>query len=400
LILGQVMLAVLPLPFFFIVRSITESNWAGMFAVILSAFGWYMPSHVVDWGKYPALMSLVMSLLVICLAYVSLRDRGVSHARKRTILYGVLGTSLLVTAFMHSRAILFLGTVAIAWIISIWWHGLPQLQKQFILFFLLIVVMLEIIFIQRYSVLTLVFDPYINKGILITSLVILLSVFAYKSFHQLTFTCFLTICLLLGSLFIPVADMIPGHTQLTLMDRPYVEMVLFMPLSLLGGLGLAGLERRIKNSYQRYVVFAGIGLILIHAIVNHEFYPWDCCVIVGNDDVAAMAWMENQLPVDARIGVASTELKVVAADIVEGYVGADAGIWVTPLIERPTFLLLVESEFDQPTMLDFLCEKKIEYLFVGELGQTFDIEKLDLRPAWYRPLLSMSGTRVYEVTGC
>ncbi len=58
LVFGQIILTVLPLPLFFIVRHVTQSDWAGMLAAILSAFGWYMPAHAVDWGKYPALMSL------------------------------------------------------------------------------------------------------------------------------------------------------------------------------------------------------------------------------------------------------------------------------------------------------------------------------------------------------
>ena len=394
LILGQVMLAVLPLPFFFIVSDVTRSNMAGIFAMTLSAFGWYMPAHAVDWGKYPALMSLGMILFVLYLA------KDLLHRQKRMMLYGILGFSVLVAAFVHSRSVIVLGIVGIAWMLSMWWRKLFQLQKRLIFFFLLVIVIIESVVIQRHGVLSLLFDPYLNKGLAATLLVVFLSALAYKSFPQLTFISVLAMSLLLGSLFIPVADVIPGHTQLTLLDRPYVEIVLFVPLSLLGGLGLASLEKRITSAFQRNAVLTGIGLILIYLLVNYEYYPSDCCVIVGNDDVAAIAWIENQLSVDARIGIASTELRVVAANVFEGDVGGDAGIWITPLIERRTVPLSYDSEFDQQEVLDLLCAKKIEYLFVGELGQTFDVERLGIRPTWYRPLLSISGTRVYEVVGC
>jgi hypothetical protein len=173
-----------------------------------------------------------------------------------------------------------------------------------------------------------------------------------------------------------------------------------MPLSLFGGLGFAGLDKTIKSSYQRVVVFIVIGLVSAQAFANYEFYPSKCCVLVGNDDVAAMAWMADQLPVQARIGIASTELKVVAEDVVEGDVGADAGIWVTPLTDRVTILLPYDLEFDQQIALDMICQRGVEYIFVGELGQPFDITRLNSRPVWYRPLLSMPKIGVYEVTGC
>jgi hypothetical protein len=43
---------------------------------------------------------------------------------------------------------------------------------------------------------------------------------------------------------------------------------------------------------------------------------------------------------------------------------------------------------------------EIGYLFVGEAGQPFDTDKIKEHPEWYRPLLSMPKTGVYEVTGC
>jgi len=43
---------------------------------------------------------------------------------------------------------------------------------------------------------------------------------------------------------------------------------------------------------------------------------------------------------------------------------------------------------------------KIGYLYVGEEGQPFDTKKINSRPEWYGPLLSMPKTGVYEVIGC
>jgi hypothetical protein len=359
-----------------------------------------MPSHAVDWGKYPALMSMGLIPLVLGSVYWFTQEKNGLRAGKRVFFLGLLGLGVLLTFVVHSRSLIVIGIVAIASMMSFWWGKLPELPKRLIFILLLAVLVLAAIFIQRQDILSLLFDPYLNKGILTTLLILFLSVFAYKAFPQLTFTIALTVELLLVSLFIPVRGLFPGRDYLTLMDRPYVEMILFMPLSLLGGLGLAGLEKRISISYQRVAVLAGIGLVLIFAVARYEFFPSTCCVIVGNDDAAAMAWVANQLPVDARIGIASTDLKVVAADVVEGQAGADAGIWITPLTGRATITIPYGFEFDKQEILDLLCTNRIGYLFVGQLGQNFDETRLNSRPEWYRPLLSMPRTRVYEVIGC
>ncbi|HEY5728697.1 MAG TPA: hypothetical protein VIS72_01505 [Anaerolineales bacterium] len=401
LILGQVILALIPLPLFFLVWHATKSEKAGWFTLALAAFGWYMPAHAVDWGKYPALMSLGMISFVLSLAYLLSRNKSGMSGLIHWVLYGLLGISSLLAVFTHSRTLIVFGIIFLAWVMVSWWGKFPQRQKSIAFIAVLVITLLEVIFIQRQSILALLFDPYLYKGILITALVLLLTVFAWMKYPRLTLICILTTTFLLGSIFIPVT-WIPGYRDLTLLDRPFVEMILFLPLSLLGGLGLAGFEEKSKGrfSWSGYVGLLAIGIVVTNVFFTYDFYPSDCCVIVGNNDVAAMGWMANQLPVDARIGIASTQLKVMPSESSEGDVGADAGIWITPLTSRATLLLPYDAGFDQQIALDALCQNEISHLFVGELGQTFDIARLNLRPAWYRPLLAMPGTRVYEVIGC
>ena len=218
----------------------------------------------------------------------------------------------------------------------------------------------------------------------------------------MVFACTLTMCLMFASLYVPLNGLIPGFDNLTLLDRPYIEMSLFLPLSLLGGVGLAGLEKTLVGSFLmgRYFSPLVIGIVIAYAFFTYNVYPSDCCVIVGNDDVVAMDWIANQLSADARIGISSTELIVIASNVSNGIMGADAGIWVMPLTGRITLPLPYQFEFDQRLEMRWLCELGIDYLFVGESGQPFDVKKIISRPGWYRPLLSMPKTRVYEVIGC
>lgn len=401
LILGQMILAVLPLAVFFPIKYETRSNMAGIFAVSLSAFGWYMPAHAMDWGKYPALMSVGLLPFVLSLAYLLPQNKNIVSPQKRWMLSLILGAGVFVSGILHSRSLVIIGIACLAWVISAWQKKLPQVQQILIFVLLIVVVVLEIVFIQSYDVLLLLLDPYIHQGVLVTALVLLLSIFAYKQYPQLTFACILAISLLMGGLFIPVLGLIPGHANLTLLDRPYVEMILFLPLAFLGGLGLAGLQKNIP--YPKlgiYVSLLACGIVLINALATYDLYPSDCCVLAGNDDLAAIDWMNAQLPADARIGISATALKVLASNSFEGYVGGDAGIWITPLINRATITLPYDSNFDEQATLDNLCQRNISHLYIGEMGQTFNDAQLNAQPAWYKVLLAMPRVKVYQVIGC
>jgi len=408
LILGQIILALIPLPVFFIIKHETRSNNAGLFGVLLAAFGWYMPAHVMDWGKYPALLSLLLIQFVLSSAYLFIQYKDTLSSRKYWGLIAILMAGILTAVFAHSRSLVIFGIVLIAWIAAIWWRRLPRMSQWLVFYVVVLGIISEYIFIQRQDVLTLVFDPYVNKGFVITPIVLFLFVFALKAHPQLTFTALLVIFLLLVSLFAPVT--VPGVGNLTLLDRPYVEMILYLPLSVIGGLGLAGLEQYLLRSQiklnisptilSKYVSILVIGLVVINALLQYEFYPSDCCKIVGADDLVAIDWMGKNLPPDSRVLISAVELRVLASDSFQGYVGGDAGIWITPLTDRHTIPILSHSDFGQQNTLNSLCELKASHLYVGETGQTFDDSQINIHPEWYKILLSMPKVKVYEVIGC
>jgi len=203
---------------------------------------------------------------------------------------------------------------------------------------------------------------------------------------------------------------IPGYFNLTLLDRPFVEMILYLPLSLLGGLGLAGLEKylqftqgRLGNfhfSWSKYASVLCIGLVLINALSQYELYPSVCCAIAGSDDLVAIDWMDKNLPAEARILVSTVDLIVLASGTAQGYLSGDAGAWITPLTDRVTIPRPYDSNFNQREVLDNLCKMDIQYIYVGEIGQTFNASQLMAHPDWYKSLLSMPKAGVYRIVGC
>jgi hypothetical protein len=320
----------------------------------------------------------------------------------------LLGLGILLTGFVHSRSLVIFGMVALAWIAAAGWHRLANPARVVSLCAVLFGIVWEIAVIRTKDVFQPLFDPYGNQGLFITAIVLFLSLFALRRFPRLVFASLLVILFLLGAIFIPVA--VPGYRNLTLLDRPFVEMILYLPLSYLGGAGLAGLEQSLKPLLARfqavrllsgaYVGILFLALLIANALAAYNLYPSDCCSLVGRDDLVAIDWMENNLPPDARILISSTEVWVLASDSFQGAVGGDAGTWITPLTGRATVLLPYHSDFSQQTTVDILCEMDVDYIYVGEMGANFDRRQIEPYPETYKTLLSMPEARVYQVMGC
>jgi len=402
LVLGQVLLAITPISLFFITKQGTRSNFAGIFTILLASFGWYMPAHAVEWGKYPALASLPLIQFAISIAYLMYKEKVQPTGNGRWM-YAILLLSVLVSVFFHSRSLVIFGIVFLVWIINMWRKKLSPIFQTILLFAFIGGIISQVIFIQNQDILKPLLDPYINDGIWITDIVLVLFFFANKYHSSLTFACTSGIFFLIGSIFIPINRLI-GYESLTLLDRPFVEMILYLPFSLLGGLGLAGLlqytRSNIRIPLEKVAAALLIGLVLVNAYINHDFYPSDCCVLVDLDDLTVIDWMDKNLPPNARILISTTELVLVSSDSSQGQVGGDAGIWILPLIHRRTFPITYTLNFDQIDTLDVLCKKRIDYIYVGGIGQSFDSEQIKSHTEWYKALLSMQKAGVYQVIGC
>ena len=410
LVLGQAILALLPFSMFFIIVHGTRSNSAGFFAVALAAFGWYMPAHAIDWGKYPALASLAFIPFVASLAYLALQNRSIFPNRKYMGLLALLGTALIVSILLHSRSLVVYLLLALAWLITLARSKFSKsLQLVFLALFLL-AALVGIYFIQSQGVFLPLIDAYGTKAILITASALVLSLFAYRSYPGLVFFCLVATSLFLASLFVYLGNLIPGYANTTLLDRPYVQMLLYLPLTLLAGFGLAGLQQFLQGRnikwQNRQLAWGNIAtvffilLVAVNALFKYDLYPAVCCVIVSQDDLTAIHWLDENLPKNALLLTSSTDLKVLPTDKYQGSAGGDAGTWITPLTGRPVALMPFNTDFSQPQTLDALCQQQVNYVYVGKTGWFFNDQQISAQPANYKILLDLPRAKVYQVTGC
>ncbi|MGB7875486.1 MAG: hypothetical protein WBL25_13970 [Anaerolineales bacterium] len=407
LVLGQVILAAIPIPLFFLIRGETKSNAAAFFGTLLAGFGWYMPGFAVNWGKYPALAGLLALEIVLSMAYfISLKKSN----RNQPLWIGLLILGIMVSTLFHTRTLIVIVISFISWLIS---GELGSLSKKFQYLSMGILLMGLLILgiqIKQEPLLTLTLEPYFKDGLWVTLTVVALSPFALAKFpRSVCFSILFTLSVFVA-LFVPIGNWLPGLENQTLLDRPFVEMLLYLPLSMLGGLGLGGLLQFLNdikgfseqiNQYVRIlaaVVFLGIASLT--PVRNYNFYPSDCCNFVKYDDTIALDWLEANLPADAYILIPATQMNVLPSGPSAGLTGTDAGIWIPALTGKAITYAQFEIDFHSESTLEMLCQLQIDYVYIGGTSQSFNVSQLLAKGNWYEAVLSLPDAQVYRLIGC
>ena len=365
LLFGQIVLAAIPFPVYFFVHRVTNSRKAALFGIALAAFGWFMPAHAVNWGKYPALLSLLLIQFTLGMAVIKNR--------------WTFALSLLASVLIHSRSVILLAVFGIAWMVS------QRIRDKRKMFLALAAAMLgmSLLLINRNQVLGPIFEPY---RVWVTLPIGLLAVSVSRSFPRLIFFSTLAMLGILAASFIPVS------TLYTLLDRPLVEMVLFLPLAFLGGLGVVRLPK--------FAVILLTVFILYYAVANYNFSPSDCCQLAGRDDAAVLDWMDRQLPADARIAIASADLSIDPISAPMQGTGTDAGIWVAPLTGHTVTALPYYTDFLSQEMHASLCSQQVTHIYIGTRPQSFKADFVKAAPTRYEVVFQLPNTQIVKVLGC
>jgi hypothetical protein len=403
LVLGQVILAAIPIPIFFILRHKPHNDIAAFFGTLLAGFGWYVPGFAVNWGKYPALAGLLAFEIVLSMAYFISQHK---FHRNQITWIGILFLGIVISTFFHSRTLVVIAFSFASWFIAGKIQTLPKIFQYVSLGTLLAGLVVLGILIQREPLLALALEPYLNDGLWITLIVVLLSPFALIKFPRgLYFSLLFMLCVFVA-LFIPIGNLVPGFENQTLLDRPFVEMLLYLPLSILGGLGLAGLMQSVPGiqvfpeQARAYAAILVVGLTGLIALARYNFYPSDCCNFVKYDDTVAFDWLDKNLPTDAHILIASTSMNVLPSGPSASPTGTDAGIWIPALTGRETTFAPFDIDFSATGTLNQLCQMQIDYIYVGGTTQRFNTAQLQAKAAWYKEILFLPNAQLYQLTGC
>lgn len=394
LISGQVLLATLPIALYLLAFRLTGSRIAGLLAVTFGAVGWSMPAHAVNWGKYPALFGLPAMLGAVSLAWEATRP-DMTRSARRVWLIGAASCAL-ASVLSHTRLGVVLIMASAAWVLSGTWHALAPRQRAAWAGLLLLCASALLGFITRDPIYRLLLEPFAGSGILATALVVLLLPWAYRHNPRGTFALVLIVTLLLAGLFVPG----PAGGML---DRPLVQVLLPLPLSLLGAVGAAGLLQ--VRPGPASLLRDPAGVLLSAAVVGNALLTQGpgasgCCSLVSPQDLVALDWMRREAPADSRVAVATAPMQVSPGAGVPLEAGVDAGIWVAPLTGLSSAPLSFMTDFASAATHSMLCREGIGAVYAGDRQSSFDITGLLEKRQWYEPRLQLSGVSVFGVTDC
>ncbi len=402
LVAGQLALSTLAIPLFFIISRETKSATAALFTTGLAAFGWYMPAHALNWGKYPALFGFSILLLVFSLIYLIFKDpRSWLDIKKLTLLFVVLAAC----GIMHTRALVVCGVFASALFLAAQWDRLETKMRRVILGTFVVILFIAGISLRADATFATLLTPYVENDLPSLYLILFLGIFAAWKFPKLTFALLILISMAVICMYIPVSGLL-GYPNLYLLDRPYVQILLYIPFSFIGGLGLASLLevatvwKMEAVLFRRVLQLAAFAFLAVNAIFYQKYYATSCCKLAGTDDLAAFSWIQYELPQDAVLMIASQNLSFTPDTSGFSKAGVDAGLWAAALTEKVAAPFPAGTDFTQPETFVKICARGVDYIYKGNLSGSFNESGLTAKPDWYQMVFHLPEVKIYQVIGC
>lgn len=379
---AQVLLAVLPLPVYALVLTLTGQPHAARLSALSAALLWSMPAFAANWGKYPAIGGIVLlpAVCTVVLLLYKLKDKW--------------GLPIITTAFLllavtrfHSRVLILLACAGAAVLVTTFLlkRTPPLLLRMFAGLILTSCAILYITLPALHS---------IYNGRYLLPIIGVLILLPFALFHQPRLTSVVAVFTLfmLGCSFITIPAWLRLPAQ-SLLDRQFLAMSLFLPFSLLVGIGASALIRLMRQTRHRISLWLILLLWIIFSAFNTNTYtPDPCCNFVTPSDLAAIDWMKDDLPSDAVVYIAAIKKE-------DGLIGSDAGVWVTPL--TGTFSQFLPYDYAWFIGQDHakVCALSPAYLYASGQPYSFQINAIT-RPDWYELVFENSSTSIYRIISC
>lgn len=390
LVSGQLVLALTPLALYAPARRLSGSATSAFMAMTLAAFGWYMPAFAANWGKYPALFSVLPTLGAITVGLVA--GQTPDEDARRRLWVAAAGVAVAAGLF-HTRSVIALSMAAAAagaprllWMLPAPWRKVA-----------IVVTMLAILFLG-WSILTRpalspALEPYHGTGLGPTIFVGLLAIVGFKFRPRASLALFVFAGLLLAGLIVPF----PVSGAGTLLDRPYVELWIFAPLSLLGALGLAGLTPYLGRRGPKAVLAISTAALGAHALFAYDLHASSCCTILTAHDLVAIQWLASNGGASDLVGIATETLETQPAPHPGVDAPVDAGAWVHPLTELGVVPLPRDLDLRAAAVVGDLCRQGVRYLYLGGSARGFAPGVLAESPARFTTRLKLPGASIIEV---
>jgi hypothetical protein len=380
-VLGQVIVTLAPFSILLLTYALTRNTRASWIAALFAALAWQMPYFALNWGKYPAITGLSLAPAVLSILVTYSRQEKQYFPKLLLLAWLTLGLVLL-----HSRLLICLiMTAGIYLLLGIFfWKRKLQLWETCTLWILA----LGVFFLFR-GPLTAFYSISNFIGFLIGALLML---FAFQDFPK--FSTGLSLFVLGVWIASKISVPLEGHSLL-LLDPPFVEAILFIPLALFMGLGFSGLSGRLPHSTlaQLFLPISLIAVIIAGLLSSStSFYPDACCNYVKRPDLDAINWIQDHAQENSVIWISGFRTK-------NYMIGTDAGVWINVLTGRNTNKLAFSFDWTSTSAPGDICKPGYQevYIYKGDMPFSFNASKLAMQN-WLQMTFHENDAVIYNVS--
>jgi len=414
LIFGQVLNALAIFSVYLFTKTLTQSSNAGLFAAIITGFLTPMPAYYTSWGRYTELTGLL--ILPAAFAIIKLLMDGKTNKQ----IYWIIFLSAITSAglfLVHYRVIVFLGCLILTYylVFVLIKKGEPRSGKTRVMFITSIMVLIAILFALPWFVQTInsTVLPLVNNigtssvaffqdfswsyvtaalgkyTLVFAGLGLIWGMIVQKRFAYLLFVWIVLLFLIanLDALHLPGAGLI---------NNTSVEIMLFIPISILGGYFIDQLLIQWKYVIPIKLITPLMGIIYILTILLAYSGSKQLITIINpitilsrNADLPAIDWIRENIPENETIAI---------NPFLWGYglyAGSDGGYWIAPLSGRATIpppvlyglgpgskmvkeqsQKVIDLSSDPSALWAFLSSNHLHYIYIGAKGGVLSAELL------------------------
>jgi hypothetical protein len=434
LILGQVLNALSIFAVYLFTKILSGKSTSGLFAAILTGFITTMPAYYTSWGRYTELTGLLVVPLVLAILQIWL-DRKKNVKSLLVILFGAITLGGLF--MLHYRVIAFVVALLFAYVVMQIFPRRILMNRKISSLLLLIALMsiLGIIFVfpwflqaLKTTVLPIVTTPitstiglfqdfswpYLTSALGKQSLALAGLGLCWSMIKRQSFSFLLIIWVFIMFFFGNMASLkIPGGG---LISNASVEIMLFIPLSILGGYFLDQVLAYWKVLFPQHLLAPVIGMILIFMGITSYLGAKELIPIINpitilsrSADLPAIQWISDHIPKDETIIINPFSWGYGL------YGGSDGGYWISPLSGRQTIpppvlyglsqkagsinqlcQEIISQSPDPTAFRDLLLSENFYYIYSGAKGGVIPPEKL-IASGLFIPLYHQDGVWILQI---
>jgi hypothetical protein len=379
-LLGQLYIFISAISIFYLTFVLTENLYAGFVAGVFAALAWTMPGFAANWGKYPAFSGLALLPMWLGLLFIYLRK-----PKKRLVSIVFIILIFIGLAAIHTRLIICFAVIGVAYFVGLKLkiNSLSAIPQFLTVFFAALLI--PFLFLNQIQIF------YSNYSYFAIGLTALLLPFSCLRYPKIVFGISFS---MIGIWLAANIQVFFGLYGTSWLDAPFVEILLYIPFSIISGLGFSGLLEKTEK-YQLFLKFTVVIpiIILIFGFKSlNSFYPDHCCNYVTASDIKAISWIKANTPLDSVVWVSGFKPH-------NYMIGTDAGVWVLAMTGRNTNKLQYDFNWQSPASKGKICQSGLNdvYVYKGGLDYSFD-ESAIARENWLKISFLDGQNKIYKVS--